>query len=302
MYTRYLSHWLVAALAGVMLVIGGEGSCADAQVFTVDTNQSSITISGSVVGGPITNQGPGSLTGAVGGTLHVALVGGTIQFTGQSQILAEINGNWQPNADGTAGSGPADFGGQANLGFESGFAALRNIQLDVISPVININGGQFDSTNLTFLFPSNSLSSLAYNVTGLVAKHGTLAMTGYATNKVTTLGKLATANNQQTLTIPVNATFYLTLLSPNDTVVTLQGQLVAVQGGGQAPLQVQSVSVQNQTITLQWSGPPGQQFQIQSTTNLGTWFTNQTGVSSASGTYAWTGAITGPVGFYRLAK
>jgi len=302
MHKSNISRWFVAVVVGAALVLSGERTCTNAQGFTVDTNQSSITISGSVAGGAITNQGPGSLTTAIGGTVQLALVGNTIQFTGQSQILTEINGSWQPTADGTAGSAPADYGGAVNLGIASGFAAIRNVQLDVTSPAINISGGQFDSTSLIFQFPSNSLSSLAYNVTGFVTKHGTLALTGYATNKVTTLGKLATVNNQQTLTIPVNATFYFKLLSANDTIITLQGQLVAVQGGGQTPLQVQSVAVQNQTISLQWSGTPGQQFQIQSTTNLGTWFTNQTGVSSASGTYAWTGAITGPVGFYRLAK
>jgi hypothetical protein len=296
----FISFFAAMTSAG-LLALSGARTCANVQVFNLETNQSTVTISGSVVGGAISNQGPGSLTTRIGGSMQVSLTGNTIQFTGQSQIFAETNGNWQPMADGTAGSAPADFGGTASAGFASGVAALRNIQLDVISPTINISGGQFDSTNLTFLFPSNSLSSLAYNVSGLVSKHGSIALIGYATNKVTALGSLTTAGSQQVLTIPVDATFYLKVLSSSDTVIRLHGQLVAVQSA-QAPLAVQSVAVQNQSIMIQWQASPGAQFQIQSSTNLGAWRTNTTVVTPASGSYTWTGAVSGPVQFFRLAK
>jgi hypothetical protein len=292
-----------ALLVAGLVILGLEVHRAQAQVFNVDTNRSSVTISGNVAvaGGTIMTQGPGSLTAAIGGTIQVALAGNTIQFTGQSKILAETNGSWQPKADGTAGAEPADFGGQANLGIASGVAALRDIQLDAISPPINIVSGQFDSTNLTFLFPSNSLSTLAYNFSGLISTHGSDVLSGYATNKVTSLASLATVGNQQVLTIPVDATFLLKLVSPNDTTIRLQGQLVAVQST-QTALQVQSLAIQNQSILLQWQGQPGSQFQIQSSTNLSRWQTNAAIVTPASGTYTWTGAVSGPVKFFRLAK
>jgi len=292
----------VSATVGIVLVALGPGTaCGLAQVFTLDASRSSVTISGTVVGGTITSQGPGSLTSQIGGTLQVAAVGNTIQFTGQSQILAQTNGNWEPKSDGSAGSEPADFGGGANLGIASGVAALRDIRLDVISPAINLTGGQFDSTVLTFLFPSNSLSSIAYNVSGLISKHGNAVFTGYATNKVTALGSLTTAGNQQTLTIPVDATFLLKLLSANDTVIRLQGQLVAVQST-QTPFLLQSFFVDNNAITLKWQGTPGGKFQIQSSTDLTNWRTNTTIVTPASGAYAWTGSVSGPISFFRLAK
>ncbi len=297
----YFIRFLTAAF-GSFLALSEAATSATAQVFNMATNQSTVTISGSVIGGTITNQGPGSLTTTIGGTLQVSLVGNTIQFNGQSQILAQTNGNWQPNADGTAGSAPADFGGGANLGIAAGVAALRNIQLDVISPAIPISGGQFDSSSLTFLFPSNSLSSLAYNVSGLLTKHGSVPFTGYATNKVTALGSLATVGNQQKLTIPVDATFYLKLVSANDTVIRLQGQLVAVQSAQAGPFVLQSFAVQNQAVTFQWQGAPGQQFQVQCSTNFLTWQTNATIVTPAAGTYTWTGAVTGPLKFFRLVK
>lgn len=287
--------------AVVFLSLIGIGIGARAQVFTLETNLSTVTISGSVIGGVISNQGPGSLTTTIGGSIQVQLNGSSIQFIGQSEILAETNGSWQPLADGSAGSALADFGGTASTAFASGVAALRNVQLDLISPVINLSGGQFDSTNLTFLFPSNALSSLAYNATGLLSKHGSIALTGYATNRVTALSTLTTAGSQQTLTIPVDATFYLKVLSANDTVIRLQGQLMATQSV-QAPLTVQSIAVQNQSLLIKWQASPGAQFQIQSSTNLTAWRTNATVTTSSSGVYTWTGSISGPLQFLRLAK
>ena len=298
MRTATYWHFFETALIGSLLAL----DCARGQVFTLDTNLSSVTISGSVAGGTITPQAAGSLTGKIGGNLQVALTGSTIQFIGGSQIMSETNGSWQPLADGSAGSAPADFGGAASLGIASGVAALRNILLDVVSPAINLSGGNFDSTNLTFLFPTNATSSLAYNVSGLLSKKGTLALTGYATNKVTALSSLTTTGGQQTLTIPVDATFYFTLLSANDTAIRLQGQLVATRAAV-VPLTVGSIALLSGSAVLEWTGSPGATFLIESSTGLGgTWVTNATIVTPSSGTYTWTGAVSGPLRFFRLAK
>jgi hypothetical protein len=93
----------------------------------------------------------------------------------------------------------------------------------------------------------------------------------------------------------------LKLVSANDTALRLTGQVVAVQSGN-APLQVQSLAVQNQSILLQWQAQPGTQFQIQTSTDLSFWRTNATIVTPASGSYTWTGAVSGPLQFFRLAK
>ncbi len=291
-----------AFFAGGLLSLTSGTTIAFAQVFTIDTNRSSITISGSVLGSSISSQGPGSLTTSAGGSIQAVATASTIQFVGQSVILAGISGSWQPNADGTAGSQPANFGALANTALGTGVAALRNVQLDVISPVIDINGGQFDSSSLTFLFPSNATSSFGYRVSGgFLSPSGALPLTGYATNKVTQLATLTVAGNQQTLVLPVNTTFYLKLVSPNDIIVTLQGQIVAVQNAP-SPLMVQSIAVQSNTVTLQWQSGPGGQFQIQSSPDLKTWLTNAAGVTSATGTYTWSGPATNPVQFLRLAQ
>src|SRR5579871_4645991 len=122
------------------------------QVFTIDSTQSSVTISGTVAGGTIAEQAPGSLTVNLGGTIRATMNGVNLLFPGQSVIAAQTNGSWQPLHDGSSGSAPADFGGKANLIIASGLAALRNIQLDVFAPPIPVNGGKFDSSSLTFGF------------------------------------------------------------------------------------------------------------------------------------------------------
>ncbi len=301
MRTSHWVHFAEATLAGCFLALSAALTSSSAQVFTLDTNQSSVTISGTVLGGTISPQAAGSLTAKMSGQLQATVAGNTIRFSGHSQILAQTNGSWQPMADGTAGSAPADFGGQANLGFAAGVAALRDVQLDVISPAISLSGGQFESTNLTFLFPSNSTSSIAYNVSGLVNNHGAVVLVGYGTNKVTALSSLSNSGSQQVLTIPVDATFYLSLVSADDTAIRLQGQLVA-HSSAPSSFKVQSLAVQAQAVLLQWQAPPGQQVQIQSSTDFRGWQTNATIMTPASGSYTWTGAITGPVQFFRLAK
>lgn len=273
------------------------------QVFTIDPTQSSVTISGTVAGGTIAAQAAGSLTAKVDGTIRATLNGGNLQFPGQSVIAAQTNGSWQPLHDGSAGSAPADFGGKASLvgGLASGLAALRNIQLDVFAAPIPVNGGKFDSSSLTFGFLTNAMSSLDYNVSGLLSKSGSVPLTGYATNKVTALASLSTSGNQLTMTIPVDATFYFTLVSANDTVIRLQGQLVATQAV-QGSFQVQGLTVTSQGVLLQWQASAGQQVQVQSSTNLQAWATNATITTAASGLYTWTGAVSGPLNFFRLAK
>jgi hypothetical protein len=60
--------------------------------------------------------------------------------------------------------------------------------------------------------------------------------------------------------------------------------------------------VQNQAVLLQWQSAPGQQFQVQSSTDLAAWQTKATIIAPVSGANIWTGAVVGPLGFFRLAK
>lgn len=290
----------ISLLAGALLALNFAHP-ALAEIFTIDANQSSVTISGSILTYTLNQQGPGSLTTTYEGTLQAALATGTIQFTGQSLIQAQTNGTWQPKADGSSGSEPADYAATANAGIATAMAALRSIEFDATSPVINVANGQFDASSLMFSFPTNAASTLAYNISGFITKSGAVPLSGYATNKVTTQASLAAAGNQQTLTIPVDATFLFSLTSPNDTTVALKGQLVATHATT-PPLTIQSINVQAQTVTLQWQSAPGQQFQVLSSTNFNTWRTNAANVTLTTDTYTWSGPATAPEQFFQIAN
>ena len=91
----------------------------------VDTAQSGVSASGSALGFPVREQGAGSLTAHLGGTLYVQLGQNSIQFVSGSQVFALDSGSWQPLSDGSAGSAPANYGGAAGDYFTSGVAAAR---------------------------------------------------------------------------------------------------------------------------------------------------------------------------------
>src|ERR1035437_2944922 len=139
------------------LMLGVSPVAAD--VLTVDPNQSSLTITGSVAGTSFVQQGAGSLTTKYGGTIQATQTAGTIQFTGLSLITAQTHGSWQPLAGGGAGSAPANSGAtELYGGFITVIAAFRSLEFDVTSPAIAVTSGQFDPSSLTFLFPSNATS------------------------------------------------------------------------------------------------------------------------------------------------
>jgi len=144
---------------------------AVADVFTIDPSQSSLTVSGSILGNPFSPQGAGSMTTTYGGTIQAAQTAGTIQFTGLSLITANTNGSWTPLAGGGGypGVAAADYGATASLygGFVTVVAAFRSLLFDVTSPAITVTGGQFYPGSLMFLFPSNTTSTLDYTTSAL---------------------------------------------------------------------------------------------------------------------------------------
>ena len=271
------------------------------EVFTIDTNRSSITVSGNILGSTFMEQAPGSLTTDTGGTIQAAVTGSMIQFPGQSLIQPQVNGSWQPMPDGSPGSAPADYGAQASSLLGNGVAALRNLQVDVVSSNLTLTAGQFDAQGLVFGFPATAPSSFAYNITGFFSLSGSQPLTGYATNEISTSGSLATVGSQTVLTLPISAKLYLSLVTDNDTLIQLDGQLVATLGASPPPL-VASITIQNQQVSLQWQAPANQQFQVQSSTDLTAWQTNAIGITSATTLYSWSGPVSGPIRFFRLAK
>lgn len=201
---------------------------SQAAVFTVDTNQTTITLSGTVLGLPIEEQSPGSLTTHFGGQITANITDSSVAFPGGSRIVGENSGSWTPKAQGEAGSEPANFGGKASGGFLGNvMAAVRNSQFDVTSSTLPLIAGNFDAGSLLFQFIENSGGSLDYSVGGLFATKGNIDLAGLATNRLTAQAAISGPANSRTLTIPIAADFYFELLSDNDVKLTITGQLVA---------------------------------------------------------------------------
>jgi hypothetical protein len=300
MKTNIVNLSMVNGCAAVVFIMTGVIFPALADIFTIDPMQSSLTLSGSILGGTVTQQGPGSLTTSYSGTIQAMQSAGTIQFTGQSLITAKTNGSWQPLAGGGAGSAPADYGGMASISLATADAAFRSILLDVTSPPIAVVSGQFNPSSLTFLFPSNATSAIDYRYTGVISGSGTKAATGNATNNVLNLATITTVGTTQTITFGINAQFKFTLVSSGDTIVNIAGQIVATNNIIATPVILQNPAVTNQAVTLKWEGPAGQFYQVMSSSNLLTWQTNADNVTSATTNYTWTVTNAAPKGFYRL--
>lgn len=286
------------------LLFGAWSSQAD--VFTLDTNQSSLTLSGSLVGVTMTQQGTGSLTTKYAGTIQAAQTAGTLQFTGASLITALNSGSWQPLPGGASGSAPANYGLKASQLFVLNIlAAIRGLQFDVTSPALTVAGGQFDEGSVTFLIPTNATSTIDYTVTSIITNTaGTGPMVGNTTNIVSTNGILTTVGNLQTLTLKMNARFTYSFVSTNDTVVNVAGQLVGTRIIPPPPVAVavQIAPVTNQVVALTWQSPAGQFFQVQSSPDLQTWQTNASNVTSATTNYSWLDTNAAPLEFYRVAN
>jgi hypothetical protein len=217
--------WILLALG-----LSGWGAReALAAAFTIDPVQSSISLSGNVIGYSLQEQAAGSLSTHFEGTVNADVTDVSIAFTGSSLLSTRNSGDWQPKANGADGSEPANYGGKASAGFASALAAVRNAQFDVTSPPLAINGGTFDSGSLVFQFLTNSQGALDYKISGLLSQKGRQALAGIATNKLTTQATLTTSGTTQTLTIPVNTDYFFKLVSANDTKLTLSGQLVATR-------------------------------------------------------------------------
>jgi len=269
-------------------------------VFNLDPARSSITLSGSVLNNAFKEQGPGSLTTSFSGTIAADVTGSTIQFIGGSAIDAQTNGNWQPQTNGGAGSAPADYGATAANPVATALAAGRNLLVDVFSGPLPITSGTFDSSKLAFGFPTNATSIIDYRVTGLLLNtSGSKALLGLSTNRITTVATLTTTPAGETLTLPVDADFFLSLLSNDDTIINLKGQLVATRSTIQGPV-FSSIVVSNQIVTLQWQTIPGQKYQLESSTDFKTWIIEAANLIAATNILTWTTNVTHSLQFFRV--
>jgi hypothetical protein len=201
--------------------------------FTLVTNQSSITLSGTVTTSlgtaPIQQQGAGGLTASYSGTIKTDRAPNAISFLAGSMVDANVTGDWRPLADAADGTSPADYG--ARVSYLGGFAVVnfagRNLVAGLVGPATTINGsGQFDLGTTSVEFLSGDLAyrgpaGIGSGTSTLANQTGPLSGTG-------SLGS-ATQSGQttETLTFPVNATFNFNPDASTSVSLTLTGQLVA---------------------------------------------------------------------------
>ena len=96
----------------------------------------------------------------------------------------------------------------------------------------------------------------------------------------------------------MDADFFFNLLSNNDTILNLKGQLVATRSTIQAP-RFNFIVVSNQIVTLQWQTIPGQKYQLESSTDLKTWNVEAANLIAALNTVTWSTNITQNLQFFR---
>jgi hypothetical protein len=278
-------------------------------VFIIDPTQSQVTLSGTLdafgeLSAPITAQGPGSLTASYAGTIDAEVNETTIQFTGSSLIEAQTNASpQQPAVGGAPGSDPADYGGTAEeqiffttISVET---ALRNVALDLTSPMLTLTSGTFASTSLEFLFSSNVDGTIDYDSPSL-GESGTAPLTGDSTDTSSTPASLTTTGNVQVLSIPVNMTFTDTSGALEGTTLNMVGQIVATQTL-LPPLIINSITVTNQMVVLIVANATTQS-EVLTSTDLKTWSTQPASVTSLSDQIIFTFPLSEGAGFFRVKQ
>ena len=263
-----LSLPALLAMACCLVSTTGRG---ELKTFVLDTNNSSLTISGTLEGTAFQQQGAGSLTTKISGTIKAEVTSSNITFVGGSAIVALNSGNWQPGPGGVAGNAPANYGVKVSVLLTTVMAAVRNTLLDVTSSALMVTGGSFSGQGLHFNYPSNSTSVLDYSYSGLLGTgRGNRPLKGVSTNTLND-ATLIVQGAQLVLTIPVDISGTKSI-APGDVNYRLRGQLVA-RAPVSVPLQINIFQVFSGQITFTIATTPDQSYTILGSTNLTDWAT-----------------------------
>lgn len=239
--------------------------------FTLDKAPSALTISGTLNGVAIQQQGPGSLTTHYMGTIEADVTSSTIAFVGGSTIIGLDSGSWQPLPGGAPGSALANYGVSVVIPFFiDAKAAIRDAQFDVTSAPLPVAGGSFSSQGLVFNFPQVPTTMLDYNYTGTSSGSGSLPLTNTATNAVSTNSTLVGQGSDLLLTVPVDISGTATALNPDDVQYRLRGQMIA-RTPAPVPLNINSFQIAPGQLTFTIATTPGRALTIEGSTNLADW-------------------------------
>jgi hypothetical protein len=214
---------LVAWFSWLVLLFAANDAWAIPRDFSIVTNQSSITLSGTVDSAfgsaPIQAQGSG--------TIKTDLFASGISFLSGSTIDANENGSWKPLADASDGSAPADYGAKATfLLFITVNFAGRNLVAGLTSGILPISSDQFDLSTTSVTFASGDL---AYrSSTGTPAGSGSIAgKSDFLSGTGTLQSQIQGTQTADTLTLPINSDFVIQPDASTTVNLHLAGQLVA---------------------------------------------------------------------------
>lgn len=266
--------------------------------FTLDEGQSRITMSGSVLGLPVREQGAGSLSTTFFGTIVADVGASSIQFPGGSVLTARTNGVWRPGVGGGSGSAPANYAAEASTLLGTLRGALRNIVLDLTSGALPVTGGQFDAANLMFGFPAGSTASFDYDA-GFLGSDS-IALSGISTNKIVNGATITGEAGSRKLTIQVDTEFFFEALTANDSVVKLTGTLTAVESAQAEPF-IRSIEFRDGTVVLRVEGG-GTEPRLEGSPDLRQWTAQSPTRSTEGDAVVLTLPAAGVQQFYRVAN
>jgi hypothetical protein len=255
------------------------------------------------MGMTIAEQGPGSLTTILSGSVNAEVTPTTIRFTGASLLDALPNGSWQPLPEGGAGEAPADFGAKTESPlFGTIQAAVRDVILDLQSDALPLQDMAFDASQIQFISPTNSAGAFDYRA-GLLA--GRKSVSGVSTNKVASGATLTASDGIQTLTLMIDTQFPFTAFFPNDSMVSFTGKIVAtrpLESPAPAPLELQSITLGNNQFILRVKGVPATTDRVESSPDLQRWQACQYEMSVKDGYFTVTRNPSARSEFYRITR
>lgn len=221
---------LVTTLFGAAVTLAaGATARAEVHTYTVDPVRSSLTFSGEVDVFPVTPQTPGSDTTRYSGSLMADVTATTIQFLDGGAMDAQDQLAPQQPRNGGTGFTPAaaaDYGFNADSFMTTGRVAFRGFVLDLTSGVLARSGTSVPSGQTVAI----EAGTVHYRWEGLSSNEADSAGQGGETaNNAAAAGTITTVGNIETLTIPINAPFALSVVGISDSQMTLTGQIVATR-------------------------------------------------------------------------
>ncbi len=201
---------------------------ATSTVFSLDQNNSSLTLSGTFAGANIQTQGTGSLTTKYIGTLATQwdLTAHTLSFVQTGTAVTALNsGTWQPAVGGGSGSAPADYGGKVTILFITGYAAVRGLVAATSSGALALSG-----SGPSYSFPSTQTLSITAGTADYNAGSFGSGSASLANNSASNTASAGTfqdlSNGMYRVTGPVNVTIMQTV-GGQPAVLHIIGTIVA---------------------------------------------------------------------------